>query len=192
MPSGQNRQGKEIEFNAKHFDELSESACRFLIAHELGHCMQYAQGIKPCASRHDNLSDDKVSYCDSDGNFWGYKEDIENDANRWARVWGQSENDLKAWEQSKLESKLANGFVLPDQGNFDDLVDYDYTLELSCSGVIGLLEKQNIEDIKEGARILMLLQKADVKEVIKFTVKRECGSEERKEISLNNPIWNSV
>lgn len=84
---------------------------------------------------------------------------------------------------------------LPDQGDFDDLVDYNYALELelSCSGTIGLFENQSIEDIKEGARILMLLQKADNSciEVRKFTVKRENSSEEQ-EISLNNPVWDNT
>ncbi len=174
MTSGQAWQGKEIEFNAKDFDELPESACRFLIAHELGHCMLYAQGIKLDSVDHDI---GRARYCDSTGHFWGYKQDHENEADRWARAWGQT-MDI-----------LANGFILPDLSIPDDLlVEYDYTLKLSCSGVIGLLEKQ---DIKEGARIQTLLQQADDKRIIKLTVRRENSSEEQ-EISLNNPVWDNT
>jgi len=127
--------GTQIKFNSHYFDEMPESACQFYIAHELGHCMQAALGIhsieKDGIPHSFSIQNNHIAYADSNGDFWGYTEEHENDADRWAI----------AWEQDKMPTKT---IPLPDQSD-DSLVWIDYELLVSYEGMIGV-EDKNIRD----------------------------------------------
>lgn len=123
--------GNEMEFNSETISSMTDGGCRFIIAHELGHVMQRANGLRPFEDPNGipfEVSQllRKVSYRDADGNFWGYTEDIEFDADRWARAWGE-----------KRET------VLPDQYN-EDLILYEFTMSLHYqAGIIGVKEEDS-------------------------------------------------
>lgn len=163
------KNGNEIEFNSETISSMTDEGCRFVIAHELGHVMQRANGLRPYIDQNGIPFDicqtlKRTPYCDTDGIFWGYTTDIEWDADRWARAWGQK-NDL----------------MLPDQSD-ESLILYEFVMSLKYQfGIIGVTENvsKDINNYIDQIPVLELIKLCD-------------DSKVSKEIAINRCIDQSI
>ena len=76
----------EFRIGLNDFMNMPDDAAMFLIAHELAHLYQSAQGVRPAGG-----ATNCAYFHDADGHLWGGTQDREGDADRIARSWGFSQ-----------------------------------------------------------------------------------------------------
>ena len=94
--------GHRLQFHAEPVTEMPELVRQSLIAHELAHVLQDAEGIR-CVEEH---ADGSAVYVDSDGSYWGGRFEIEYDADQRILDWGYNHYTIDEWLLETGRSKV--------------------------------------------------------------------------------------
>jgi hypothetical protein len=85
--------GYRFRFSSKRFDLMPDEVAQDVIAHELAHGMQAAEGIR-CTREY---SDGRADYANEDGEYCGDNLDIEYGADEMIRMWGFDPYSVDEW-----------------------------------------------------------------------------------------------
>jgi hypothetical protein len=80
-------------FRAKTIAKMPDVVVQDVVAHELAHVYQKANGIRPAGQHRGGA----VDYVDRHGDYWGGKPEIEEDADWTAGLWGFDSDSIHRW-----------------------------------------------------------------------------------------------
>jgi hypothetical protein len=94
--------GHRITFRAKDADAMPDDVLQDLIAHELAHVLQAAEGIH-CVRQY---RDGRADYADARGEYWGGNLEIEEDADSTMLWWGFDPESIDRWALATGRAKV--------------------------------------------------------------------------------------
>jgi hypothetical protein len=109
--------GHRLRFRAKFVDPMPDNVVQDLIAHELAHVLQSAQGIR-CVRK---WTDGRAKYVDSDGMDFGGNFEIELSADEAMSRWGFNPESLDDWAREAGITKVVKGDLRTVLRRFDRL-----------------------------------------------------------------------
>ena len=99
--AGVDRSGHRLKFRSDVVDAMPDDVLQDLIAHELAHVLQNAQGIH-CIEQYD---DGRAVYAAEDGGIFGGNLEIELDADWTMEGWGFDPESIDRWSPATGRSK---------------------------------------------------------------------------------------
>ncbi len=94
--------GHELKFSAKEADDMPDDVLQDLIAHELAHVLQSADGIR-CVKQY---PDGRADFVNSKGDYWGGNVEIEDGADCEMSIWGFDPDSIDKWCLATGRTKL--------------------------------------------------------------------------------------
>jgi hypothetical protein len=85
--------GHQYEFRSKYVDVMPDDVVQDLVAHELAHGIQWANGIR----LERQYSDGRAVYACEDGSPFGGKFELELDADEMMNFWGFDSESVDRW-----------------------------------------------------------------------------------------------